>query len=88
MISSKGLVYKDKKTMKLLDMQNEKRPVAVQIFGKEPEAMGEAAKLIEDYADIIDINMGCPAQKVARTGSRCQDIKRHKFSGRYCRAGS
>ena len=68
MISSKGLYYNDEKTKLLLDMEEEKRPVAVQIFGNEPEIMAYAAKYVSKYADIVDINMGCPAPKVVKNG--------------------
>ena len=68
MISSKGLYYNDDKTKLLLDMENEKRPIAVQIFGSDPETMAYAAKYVSRYADIVDINMGCPAPKVVKNG--------------------
>lgn len=68
MVSSKGLFYDDKKTEELLNMKNEKRPVAVQIFGNDMEAMAYSAKKISKIADIIDINMGCPAPKVVKNG--------------------
>lgn len=68
MISSKGLFYNDKKTELLLNMKDEKRPIAVQIFGNDVQAMKYAAKYISNYADIIDINMGCPAPKVVKNG--------------------
>lgn len=68
MISSKGLFYNDEKTKLLLDMKGEKRPVAVQIFGSDIESMKYAAEYISQYADIIDINMGCPAPKVVKNG--------------------
>lgn len=68
MISSKGLLYNDEKTKLLLDMKGEKRPVAVQIFGSDIESMKYAAEYISQYADIIDINMGCPAPKVVKNG--------------------
>ena len=68
MISSKGLFHNDEKTKQLLNMQGETRPIAVQIFGSEPECMAYAAKYVSDYADIIDINMGCPAPKVVKNG--------------------
>ena len=68
MISSKGLFYNDEKTKLLLDMEGEKRPVAVQIFGSDPSTMAYAAKYVSEYADIIDINMGCPAPKVVKNG--------------------
>lgn len=68
MISSKGLFYRDKKTDLLLNMKDEKRPIAVQIFGNDVEAMKYAAEYVSKFADIIDINMGCPAPKVVKNG--------------------
>ena len=68
MISSKGLFYHDKKTEQFLVLNEEKRPIAIQIFGSDPSVMGQAAKIVEQYADIIDINMGCPAPKVVKNG--------------------
>ena len=68
MISSKGLFYNDKKTEQFLVLNEEKRPIAIQIFGNDPVVMGEATKIVEKYADIIDINMGCPAPKVVKNG--------------------
>ncbi len=68
MISSKGLYYNDEKTKQLLNMENEQRPVAVQIFGNDAQIMGISAKQISKIADIIDINMGCPAPKVVKNG--------------------
>lgn len=68
MISSKGLFYGDKKTDLLLNMKDEKRPIAVQIFGNDVEAMKYAAEYVSKFADIVDINMGCPAPKVVKNG--------------------
>lgn len=68
MVSSKGLFYKDGKTNQLLNMENEKRPVAVQIFGNDISAMEYAAKNVSKIAEIVDINMGCPAPKVVKNG--------------------
>ena len=68
MVSGKGLFYNDDKTKLLLDMKNEKRPIAVQIFGNDVEAMKYAAKFVSEFADIVDINMGCPAPKVVKNG--------------------
>ena len=68
MVSSKALYYNDEKTKKLLNTEDEKRPISYQIFGSDPEIMGYTAKLISDDADIIDINMGCPAPKVVKNG--------------------
>lgn len=68
MVSSKAIVYKDSKTLSMIGTENEKKPVSMQIFGSDPKSMGEAAKFMCDYADIIDINMGCPAPKVVKNG--------------------
>ena len=68
MISSKGLFYNYKKTEQFLALNEEKSPIAIQIFGSDPIIMGQATKIVEKYADIIDINMGCPAPKVVKNG--------------------
>jgi len=68
MISAKGLFHNDEKTKQLLNMQDEKHPIAVQIFGSDVESMEYAAEYVSKYADIIDINMGCPAPKVVKNG--------------------
>ena len=68
MVSSKAMFYNDEKTKQLLNIEEEKRPIAFQIFGSDPKIMGEVAKMISDDADIIDINMGCPAPKVVKNG--------------------
>ena len=68
MVSSKALLYNDDKTKKLLNTTNEKRPISMQIFGSDEEAMAYGAKYISNLADIVDINMGCPAPKVTKNG--------------------
>lgn len=68
MVSSKALFYGDEKTKSLLNTDREKRPISMQIFGSDPEAMGYSAKYISELADIVDINMGCPAPKVVKNG--------------------
>ena len=68
MVSSKALFYGDEKTKQLLKIEQDKRPVSVQIFGSDIEAMGYATKYVSEIADIIDINMGCPAPKIVKNG--------------------
>ena len=70
MISAKALMYNDEKTKLLLNIKEEKRPIAVQIFGSDTDAIGFASKYITEKIkpDIIDINMGCPAPKVVKNG--------------------
>ncbi len=67
MVSSKAICYKDEKTLDMLKTDNE-HPISMQIFGSEPESMGEAAKQVSKLCDILDINMGCPAPKVVKNG--------------------
>lgn len=70
MVSSNGLVRKQKKTFQYLKVAEEERPCAVQIFGSDPKTMAEAARIVEEAgADIVDINMGCPVKKVVKTGA-------------------
>ncbi len=73
MVSAKALCYNDKKTAELLRILPEDRPVAVQIFGHEPETMAEAAQkaMALSGADILDINMGCPVGKIAGNEDGC-----------------
>lgn len=69
MISSKGLTMKDRKSNLLMTIGEKEMPALVQIFGCEPETMAEAAKKAEQTGCVgIDINMGCPAPKVAGHG--------------------
>ena len=68
MVSSKALFFGDEKTKQLLKTTGEKRPISMQIFGSDPETMGFAAKYVSKIADIVDINMGCPAPKVVKNG--------------------
>lgn len=68
MVSDKGLNYKNKKTQSMIEVGIDEHPVSMQIFGSSVEDMVEAAKFIDQNSncDIIDINMGCPVNKVAK----------------------
>lgn len=69
MVSAKGILYDNKNTTELLEIDPKERPVAVQLFGSDPEILGAMAKKIEQYPiDIIDVNMGCPAPKIVKNG--------------------
>lgn len=68
MASSRAIFHDDKKTNRLLNTEGEKRPISFQIFGSDEETMGYAAKYVSQMADIVDINMGCPAPKVVKNG--------------------
>ena len=65
MVSAKAMYYGNKNTKALLETLESERPIAVQLFGSEPELMADIAKRLEEMPfDIIDINMGCPVPKV------------------------
>ena len=68
MVSSKALCKKKKKTLKMITTTHEERPISMQIFGSDPHVLAESAEFICKYADILDINMGCPAPKVVKNG--------------------
>lgn len=68
MISSRAVFYGDEKTKKLMNTEGEKKPISVQLFGNNSDVMAEATKQVSEFADIIDINMGCPAPKVVKNG--------------------
>lgn len=68
MVSAKALLYGDEKTKLLLKTCKEEKPLAVQIFGSDIESIAYASKYVSQFADIVDINMGCPAPKVVKNG--------------------
>ena len=70
-VSAEALVRSIKSTVNKLTVCDEERPVGIQIYGRDAEAMVEAAKIVEDQAhpDVIDINFGCPVKKVASKGA-------------------
>lgn len=69
MVSAKAILYKNRNTRELLEVRQEERPIAVQLFGSDPEIVSDMAHQIEDGPyDIIDLNMGCPVPKVVNNG--------------------
>ena len=88
MVSAKALVYNDAKTRELLYIPEKDRPCGTQIFGHEPEVMGEAAALALEIsgADVIDINMGCPVGKIVRSGDGSALMKDPELAGRIVEA--
>ena len=85
MVSAKALMYDDEKTKRLLNTKNEKRPIAVQIFGSDIEAMKYAAEYVSEIADIIDINMGCPAPKIVKNGDGSKLLLDLNLARKNCR---
>ena len=69
MVSAKAILYKNRNTKELLAVREEERPIAVQLFGSDPDIVSDMAAQIQDGPyDIIDINMGCPVPKVVNNG--------------------
>ncbi len=69
MVSSKGLLYNNSKTLEMLRIDDSERPTAIQLFGSDPHELARAAAIVEKAgADLIDFNMGCPVPKVVNNG--------------------
>lgn len=87
MISAKALFYKNKKTRTLMFTYPEEHPVSLQMFGSDPECMGEMAKEIEEADfEILDINMGCPVPKVVGNGDGSALMKDPVLAGKVIEA--
>lgn len=89
MVSCKGMYYNDKKTEELLEIDDIERPIAVQIFGSDPEIMKSVVYNTinsRDNIDILDINMGCPAPKIVKNGDGSALMKDPKLIEKIVRA--
>ena len=83
MVSAKAILYKNKNTEELLSIDSRENPVSLQLFGSDPEIMGEIAKQIEERPfDILDINMGCPVPKVVNNGDGSALMKNPLLAGK------
>jgi len=86
MISAKGLHYKDKKTASLMKLDEREKPTSIQIFGSDPDIMGEIAPIVEAAgASSIDINMGCPMPKIVNNGDGSALMKNPALAGEVVR---
>ena len=89
MVSSKGLTMGDKKSKELLTLGEIENPAGAQIFGDDPEIMAQAAqKCLEFRPNVIDINMGCPAPKIAMNGGGASLMKNPHLAGEIVKAVS
>ena len=82
MVSSTGIHYKSQKTYEMLDFTDEELPIAVQLFGSNPEFVAEAAEYISqlDNVSAIDFNLGCPAPKIVKNGEGSALMKNPKLT--------
>ena len=87
MISSKGVSMGDRKSKSLMQLNEKERPAGVQIFGSEPQTMAQSIEtVLETKPDFIDINMGCPAPKIAGNGGGASLMKKPELAGEIIKA--
>lgn len=89
MVSAKGLYYGNRKSAPLMATDPKEAPAAIQIFGSDPEIMGQmAAKVDDGQFQLIDINMGCPVPKIVNNGDGSALMKNPKLAGQIIKAVS
>src|SRR5512136_541470 len=87
MVSSEGLVRGIDRTLEYAEYTEEERPVAIQIFGGDPQKMAAAARIVEGLgADIVDVNMGCPVPKIAKHSAGCSLMREPEHAATIVRA--
>lgn len=87
MVSAKAMYYKNKNTIPLLALDAREQPVGLQLFGSDPQLLGEMAKQVEEIGfDFVDVNMGCPVPKVFNNGEGSALMKNPKLVGEIVRA--
>lgn len=83
MVSAKAILYNNRNTRELLQVDPGERPAAVQLFGSDPDIMGEIAARIEDGPfDFIDVNMGCPVPKIVNNGEGSALMRQPELAGK------
>ncbi|MCB9072488.1 MAG: tRNA dihydrouridine synthase DusB [Bdellovibrionaceae bacterium] len=76
LVSANGIKYGGENTLKLLNYEESERPVGLQLFGEDPEVLGEAARKVQELgADFVDLNFGCPVKKVVQKGAGSAVLK-------------
>ncbi len=89
MINAKALCYDDEKTKGMLKIEEEEHPVAVPIFGSEPEFIAGATEILNEHSnEILDINMGCPAPKVVKNGDGSALMKTPELAAKVIEAAA
>ena len=87
MVSAKAILYKNKNTEGLMEVTPGENPIALQLFGSEPEIMAEIARQVEERPfDVIDVNMGCPVPKVVNNGEGSALMKNPVLVGKIVEA--
>ncbi len=88
MVSAKGILHNNKNTKEMLEVDCKERPAVIQLFGSDPDILGEMAKKVAVYADIIDINMGCPAPKIVKNKEGSALMKNPELVGKIIKSVS
>lgn len=87
MVSACGLHYNNERTQNYLRIADDEHPIAVQLFGTDPQLMADAAQqAVAAGADVLDINMGCPVKKVTKTSAGCKMLDDHDLAVEVARA--
>ena len=84
MVSAAGIHFRNEKTLSMLKTLPEERPVAIQLFGSDPNICAEAAEFVENFSEVaaIDFNMGCPVPKVVKNGEGSALMKNPELAGK------
>ena len=83
MVSSAGIEHRNERTFGYLRVASDEHPLAIQIFGADPRAMAEAARMVEAAgADVVDMNFGCPVRKVTKTGAGAHLMEDRELAAR------
>jgi nifR3 family TIM-barrel protein len=83
MVSAAGIEHRNERTFGYLRVASDEHPLAIQIFGAEPRAMADAARMVEAAgADVVDMNFGCPVRKVTKTGAGAHLMVDHALATR------
>lgn len=87
MVSAKAILYHNRNTEELMQIDPLENPIAIQLFGSEPEVMAEIARRVEERPfDIIDVNMGCPVAKIVNNGEGSALMQNPLLAGRIVEA--
>ena len=87
MVSCAGIEHRNERTLGYLRVAPDEHPLAIQLFGSEPRAMADAARMVEAVgADLVDLNFGCPVRKVTRTGAGAHLLEEHDLACRLVEA--
>ncbi len=88
MVSAKGIFHNNKNTKEMLEVSEKERPAVIQLFGSDPDILAKMAEKTSMYADIIDINMGCPAPKIVKNGEGSALMRNPELIGKIVKSVS